>query len=248
MGKYERIKRKVCLGLGVALLLSTQIEPVTAQTSRSMHFEASETEFGAGSSLESCSGAYCAQASIGTSSGMTGEEGEFTAAFGPLSDESEPMLEVIIEPGESNLGTLSPDSTAHRTMKVHVRSHLAGGYMLQLMGHPPRYEEYELATSASPVASIPGTELFGVNVVANTTPQVGEDPEIELEDDLLEGVLQPDYETPNRFAYTDGDVVARTEAESSQIRYTISMIVNVGGQTPAGHFASDFSAVVTPVF
>lgn len=235
-------------GLLTAGLVLLSAVPVLATTSRSDNYEASEAEFGAGAALETCSGSYCARASIGDISGVDGEGTAFTAAFGPLSTDSEPMLEVIIEPGNSDLGILDTDRTATRTMVVHVRSHLAGGYMVQITGDPPRYGDYILDAPVVATESTMGSEQFALNVVANTDPEVGQDPTLTLSDQVVADIIEPNYATPNMFAYTSGDVVARTLSESSQIRYTISMIVNVGGKTPAGHFAGDFAAVVTPVF
>lgn len=240
--------RWIVPGLMMAFLGVAVVQPVMATTSRSTGYEVSEAEFGAGAALEACSGSYCARATIGSLSADGASSGTFTAAFGPLSAESEPLLEVMVEPGVAFLGELDTETTASRTMRLHVRSHLAGGYQVQMLGDPPRYGDHVLAAPAAPTAAAPGTEQFAINVATNTTPEVGEDPLFTVPEDEIPGLILPDYATPNLFAYRSGDVVARTYAESSQIRYTISMIVNVSGSTPAGHYAGDFSAVVTPVF
>lgn len=231
----------------MALFVAISPEAVKAVTTKSPNFEASETEFGAGAALNTCSGSYCARATIGGMSGNS-SSANFTADFSPLTPESEPMLEVMVERGESNLGDLAVDRTATRTMIFHVRSFQAGGYTLQINGTPPQYEGYMLATPANATESVQGSEQFALNVVANTTPAVGANPAFMPAEEVIDNIVQPKYAAANRFAYTDGDTVARTASESSQIRYTISMIVNVSGNTPAGHYSGDFSAVVTPVF
>lgn len=238
----------LALGLWVALFGFVGIQNVTAQTSRSDNFEISEAEFGAGAALESCSGSYCAKATIGGT--IEGESGgaNFTAAFGSISADSEPMLELFIEPGQSDLGELATNRTATRTMLLHVRSHLAGGYTVQVNGEAPRFDRHTLYTPTEPIVSQQGREQFAMNVVANTYPEVGDDPRLMPADEILAGVATARYGTPDLFAYNSGDVVARTLSESSQIRYTVSMIINVAGDTPAGHYSGDFSAVVTPVF
>lgn len=222
---------------------------VLATTTTSPNYEASETEFGAGAALETCSGEYCASATIGSIGGNTSSE-NFMASFSELNkDDEEPLLELMIEPGESDLGKLDIDRTATRTMMLHVRSHFAGGYTVQIVGSPPSFEGYMLASPLEPVASLIGTEQFGINVVANSEPQVGADPvSTEQDKEIVQAVASEKYGTPNKFAYINGDIVARTKSESSQIRYTVSMIVNVAGTTPAGHYSGDFSAIVTPVF
>ena len=229
---------------------STTATTTLAVTAVSPNYEASEAEFGAGAALETCSGQYCAQATIGTLGGET-SSANFTAAFSTLDEnDEEPLLEVMIQPGESNLGKLDTDRTATRTMLVHVRSHFVGGYTLQIAGSSPSFNGYMLAVPIEPIASTQGSEQFAINAVANTEPQIGSDPmsTINSNDEPAPGVVLPKYSTPNLFAYRNGDTVARSTSESSQIRYTISMIVNVAGTTPAGQYSGDFSAVVTPDF
>lgn len=247
MLEYKNVCRRF-IGLVGLLFVVGMAQPAMATTSRSPGYEVSEAEFGAGSALETCSGSYCAKASIGAMAGDDMKSPSFTASFSPAKEDSEPSLEVMIEPGTANLGELSQETTAHRTMKVHVRSHLAGGYLVQLVGQAPHYEQHTLATPSSPTASTPGKEQFALNAVANTTPEVGENPHSDTQQNQATQAIRPAYATPDRFAYTSGDIIARTDSESSQIRYTISMIVNIAGSTPAGHFSSDFSAVITPVF
>lgn len=229
----------VVVGAGTAL----------ATTSQSPRFELSEPEFGAGSSLETCSGRYCAQASIGDIGGGISAGGTSSATFtGGLGAVEEPLLEVIVEPGVSNLGVLRTDSTAHRELVVKIRTYLSDGYIMQIVGDPPRYGNHTLATPSSPVASAAGTEQFAMNVVANTAPSVGANPEQFPSSEMSFGYVMPNYETANRFMYQSGAVVARSDTESGQTNYTITMIVNVAGSTPAGHFSGDYAAVVTPRF
>lgn len=238
----------VALWLLAAVAVLGLATPALATSTRSDNYEASEAEFGAGAALEACSGSYCARASIGNLSADDSSSASFTAAFGPLSTDSEPMLDVMVEPGDANLGVLSTDTTASRSMVLHVRSYLAGGYQIQITGDPPRYGEHQLATPSTPTASTPGTEQFAINAVANTAPAVGSDPEFTAGEGETPDIILSDYATANSYMYLDGDVVARTTSESSQISYTISMIVNVAGSTPAGNYMGDFSAIVTPVF
>ena len=101
------------LGLYTKALLATACivfggaSSALAVTSQSQNFELTEPEFGAGAALETCSGQYCAQASIGgTSVGESSNE-KTTATFGEVATSDDPLLEVIVEEGESNLGVLT---------------------------------------------------------------------------------------------------------------------------------------------
>lgn len=218
-----------------------------AVTSSSDTYQVSETQFGGGSMLNSCSGQYCARASIGSMSNTKGAVAGGTVNFSPLNGE-EPRIEVIVEPGDSNLGNLSAEQTATKTTIVRVSNYLTGGYQLQIVGGNPKFNNHSLAAPNSPAVSLPGTEQFGINVVANTDPTVGANAVQVPADSATFGVVDDDYDTPNRFMFSSGDVVARSQAESGRTDYTISMIVNISNTTPAGHYAGDFSAVVIPAF
>jgi len=219
-----------------------------AETSSSPNYQMTDTEFSTMSNVLNCSAAYCAKASIGDMSAEAGKSTTSTARFGSVAADSEPLLEVIVDPGVSHLGTLTTDRTAFKTATVRVRTYLSNGYILQIVGDPPKYGDHTLATSNTPTSALPGTEQFGINAVANTIPETGADPQQVPSGQTSFGVVDDDYRIPNRFKYMSGDEVARSESESGRTDYTISFIVNVSNSTPAGHYTGDFSAIVTPVY
>lgn len=218
-----------------------------AQTSTSPTYKVSETEFGATSMHQNCSDQYCAKASIGDMSGGSSASETGTATF-DTPDSNEPRLEVIVEPGASNLGVLTTEATATKTTIVRISNYLGDGYTLLIEGAPPKFGSHTLSTSGTPTSSVAGTEQFGINVVANTTPSVGAAPQQVPSGQGTFGEVDDDYDTPNLFKFTDGDVIARSQAASGRTDYTISMIVNVSNATPAGHYSGDFSAIVLPAY
>lgn len=237
---------------GIVLALAIAVSgtsSVLAVTSSSPNYQVTEGEFNAGSMLDSCSGQYCAQASMGDmAAGGKSTAGKSSASFGAIPDESDPLLEVIIDAGQSDLGVLSTEQTATKTMVVRVRNYMSDGYTLQIVGTPPRYGDHTLTTLSTPTAAEPGTEQFGINAVANTSPNVGANPLQVPSDQTSFGYITDDYKTPNLFKYASEDIVARSDSESGRTDYTISMIVNISSGTPAGHYSGDFSAIVTPVY
>lgn len=220
---------------------------MVAAISSSNSYQVTETEFGAGSSAQTCSSQYCSQTSIGDLSTGSSTTATYTAKFGAITN-SEPLLEVIVEPGVSDLGILTAEHTATKTTVVRVRNYLSGGYTLQIVGDAPKVGGHTLTTPTTPAASAPGTEQFAINAVANTTPSVGAGPVQVPSDQTSFGVVADDYHTPNLFKYTSGSVVARSTSESGRTDYTISMIVNISNKTPAGHYSGDYSAIVIPVY
>jgi hypothetical protein len=152
----------VMLALGVGIGLSY---PAAAEEASSAHYQLSETQFNSGSTLNGCSTEYCARVNIGDSSiGNSKSDGESSATFGSVTPDR-PSLDVIVEPGVSNLGTLSTETTGAKTLVVKIRSYLSDGYVLQIRGTPPKYGNHTLKTSSTPVASVPGTEQFGINLI-----------------------------------------------------------------------------------
>lgn len=247
MQKIRQWSFAICLLLVAALAVGGG-SVVFAETSSSDNFQMTEMQFGGGSTLESCSEAYCAQASIGDLAvGESQGPGDTTASFGPITPD-EPSLEVIVDPGESNLGLLNTENTASKTSIVRVRNYLSNGYQMQIVGESPVYSNHNLATPSSPTAAEPGTEQFGINATANTSPNIGANPVYVPSGEFSFGEVVDDYAIPNMFKYTSGETVATSDSESGRTDYTISMIVNISNQTPAGRFTGDFSVVVIPAF
>lgn len=245
MGKLLRYSRYLLVaGLLTVWCTGTAMAQTT---STSETYQVTETDFSATSPRENCSGHYCARASIGDIAGQRSEPPGAGAVFSPAEGE-EPRLEVIVETGESNLGELSTETTATKTMVVKILNYLGEGYTLHIEGNAPKFKNHLLATPGSPVASDPGTEQFAINIAANTTPNVGAAPLQVPADQGVFGEVEDDYKTANLFKYTSGEVIARSNAESGRTDYTISMIVNISNSTPAGHYSGDFAAVVVPAF
>ena len=123
-----------------------------------------------------------------------------------------------------------------------------GGYLLQIIGDPPKFEGHTLKTPPTPTASKAGEEQFAINVAANTAPAVGALPLQVPADQTIFGVAAENYNVSNMFMYNSGDTVARGLTETGRTDYTISMIVNIASSTPAGHYSGDFMAMVIPAF
>lgn len=238
---------RVLLVLLVGVVAVGGAPAVQAVTSTSPNYQMTESQFGSSTAEESCAGDICARATIGDPAAGVSKAPTSTASFGTVTPD-EPTLQVIVAAGESHLGYLETNQTATTTSTVKVRSYLSNGYMLQIIGSPPKIGNYTMKSPAVPTASTPGKEQFGINLAANTTPNIGASPVQVPSDQTSFGTVEPAYRTPNLFKFNSGDVVARSDKESGQTDYTISMIINVSNSTPAGHYSSDFSAVVIPVF
>lgn len=243
MRKQRILGYVLLVGLTMSIAVSGATS-VFAVTSSSPNYQVTETQFG--NTQKSCSGQYCAQASIGEVTDGNSIASS-TANFEDITN-NEPFLDMIVEAGESNLGVLSTEKTATKITTVKIRSYLSGGYTLQVIGEPPKYQGHVLQTSSTPVASMPGTEQFGINIAANTTPKVGLNPVQVPDGQQMFGVAENNYKTSDKFMYRNEDVIARGKTDTGRTDYTISMIVNISSSTPAGKYTGDFTAVLMPAF
>lgn len=247
MGKQKLRLR--AMGVFVAVVVASLVGSslAFATTPSSTNYQLPESAFGSSSLDQNCSGQYCVTASIGDTAVGETSSGTTTADFGSVTN-GEPSLQVIVDPGVSDLGVLDEQHTGTKTMVVRVSSYLSNGYILQIVGNPPTYGSHALATPSTPTASTLGTEQFGINAVLNTSPGVGADPVQVPSGSMSFGTAASGYNTPNRFQYRSGDIVASSPKQSGETDYTVSMIINISNKTPAGHYSGDFAAVVTPVY
>ena len=247
-GTIKLMKRHWGIYIGLVLvggLVSSlyQSSLASAETSKSPNYQATDTQFGTGLTTGSCSDKYCSEISIGSMS----NDGASSAHFSAVEDKV-PQLDVIIESKKTDLGELKATKTSSKTLTVKVRNYMSGGYGLKITGTPPSIGEHALETLKKPTESETGTEQFGINVVANTTPAIGEDPAQKLDNPEMVGTVQPDYAQADKFMYRDGDIFALSRSNSSQTDYTLSMIINVSNSTPVGHYTSDFSIMIVPMY
>ena len=244
--KIARFGLSIVMALGLVLGCVITVSAQEAPTSSS-NFQISEPQFGVNTESETCSGAYCASATIGSLDAGADEPPRSTE-FGTIPQDSEPLLEVIVDPGESHLGVLSTSKSSSKTMIVRVRTYMSDGYTLHIYGDTPKYGDHSLSSLSTPSGSIPGVEQFGINVVRNAALGLGADP-VQVPSDLMSfGEVSPDYGAADMFKYANGDAVARSTVETGRTDYTISMVINVSSATPAGHYSADYSAIVVPRF
>ncbi len=229
----RRLWSFVGVALVAALFVAASLsgQKVLAQSS-SNNYQIVESQFGNASSNESCSEGYCATVSIGNESQTSSAS---TPEFGP-ANYSEPLLEMVVIPGESNLGDLTTETTGSKVMQVKIRNYLTGGYRLQILGDAPKYGTRQLAAMSSPANSRPGTEQFGINVVANTTPSIGANPTVQPGGSDATGLVMANYKIQNKFMYVSGQTIAETTTNTGGADYTVTMVVNISNSTPAGRY------------
>lgn len=248
--------------VGVAVLAGAVSAPVQAcsnnQQSCSGGYGVSEVFFGNGGSLDdTCSSHYCAQQSAGET-GVGAACGTAYCAQAGYNTGRAPSLTLVVNDSQCayynngvNLGYLSPNSTTTGNVNFSVESYLAGGYAVKTVGAPPvsnGSNPHTLAPLTGGGASVAGTEQFGMNLVANTSPGFGANPVQKPDTSFGFGQAASGYDTPNVFRYNDGDTIARSAKSSGTTCYSLSYIFNISGATPDGVYTFNQAIVVTSTF
>lgn len=167
---------------------------------------------------------------------------------------NEPFLEVFVNNTNVDLGTLDPSATGTGSGTFWVRTYLSSAYVIQTMSQPPTSEGgAALDAKGTLGAPIPGTEEFGINLVDNSSPNIGADPLNVPDNSYADGTIATGYGTVNQFKYGVGDIIARAAATVGnqavgRTDYTISYIANVNSITPAGTYVMQHDIVVVATY
>lgn len=223
---------------------------VLAQYS-STNYQTNEAFFGTGGDPQISSPNYQANASAGGLAVGDVSSSSYRAFSGFLTP-NEPFLEMGIDSSTVNLGTLDTGSTATGAGTFHVRAYLDSGYVVQTMSQPPTMVSggsHTLTAMTSQGSATAGTEQFGINLKANTSPATfGADPSPQPDSSFANGIAASGYDTANQFKYNVGDIIAQSQTSGWGLtNYTISYIANIAPLTPAGYYSmiQDLVAVTT---
>lgn len=222
--------------------------PVFAQSSSSTNYKVDQTFFGSGGELNACSSGatgYCSKQTAGEL-GIGNTSSASYQAYAGFNTTDEPFLEFVVTGSNIDLGYLDTSTAKTTTGTFYVRAWQANGYVVRTESDPPKSGNFTLPGLTSPTASSPGTEQFGINLVANTSPSsFGSDP-VQLPDNTFSfGIASTGYDTPNVYKYVKGDAVAESPRSTSITQYTISYLFNIDDATPAGQFTFKHNLVAT---
>ena len=144
----------------------------------------------------------------------------------------------------ADMGQLSPQSTLQAQSQMAVGTNASGGFAITANGTPLSAGTNVIDSPAVPTESKPGNNQFGINLVANNTPEVGEDPEGEW----ANAIASPDYSVPNKYKYVSGDVVAYSPNVSLMKKFTVSYIVNSSKDLRAGVYTTTVTYIASGRF
>lgn len=142
-----------------------------------------------------------------------------------------------------SLGTLTSSTTGSGTSQLGVGTNAGSGYSITMNGTTLTSGGNTVTALATPTASSQGSEQFGVNLRANTTPSVGSNP-----DGSGTGAPTTDYNTVNSFKFVTADSIASNAGADLFRRFTLSYIANITTATEPGTYSSVLTYICTATF
>ena len=222
-----------------------------AQGSSSTNYQIDESFIGPGGSLESNSTNYQTapgQQSIGNPGGVGDSNSTNYSAQSGYTTTSDPSLACVTNSSSISLGGLSTSVATTATATFSVLNYTSYGYIVQIIGNTPSMSSHNLTALSSNAASSPGTEQFGINLVANSSPSVGADPVQDPNSSFSFGEAAANYDTTNSFRYVNGETIAEAPKSSGKTDYTISYLVNTATTTPGGTYSGSQTLVCTGTY
>ncbi len=219
--------------------------------STSPGYQINESFIGPGGALESNSGAYRTapgQQSLGNI-GVGGSSGTIYKLDAGHTTTDEPSLAFSVNTSTVPFGTVTLSTAATSTASFSVRNYTSYGYVVQIIGPSLTKGGDVIDAMASNAASSPGTEQFGINLVANTSPTTFGAVPAQIPDSSFSfGAAATNYNTANSYRYVSGETVAHATKSSGQTNYTISYILNASATTPLGNYATTHTIVCTGTY
>ena len=214
----------------------------------SSNYRIDEYFLGPGGSEDLSSTSYSARASVGDT-GVGNTSSSNYQLYGGYTTTTEPFLEFGVDTTSIDFGVLTTSSASTGTSTFYIRSYLSGGYIVTTESDTPGNSGHNLDNLTSQTASSPGTEQFGINLVANTSPSsFGEDPEQVPDSSFSFGQAATGYDTADVYKYVKGDTVAYSDTSSGRTNFTISYLANISELTPGGIYTMNHVLVAVPTY
>lgn len=142
------------------------------------------------------------------------------------------------------LGTLSTTAVTSGSHTLTVGSNAANGVAVTYSGATLTSGANTITAMSTAAASSVGTEQFGVNAVANTTPVVG----AACSGTTPIAAAATGYATANNFKFVSSETIVSSTGSINNTTCTISYIANISAATEAGSYNTNLTYVATGNF
>ena len=229
----------------VATIIGGLLFAGSAQGFTSANYQVPEPAVGFDGSFSSGSTNYQTLQAVGGDAIGNSSSTSFQVQAGARTT-PDPALSFTVLTYNSVFGSFSPTVAATTTSTFSVVDYTSYGYAVQIIGTPPTNGSHSITAMSTTGTSTPGTEQFGINLVANTLPVVfGASPN---NGSFGFGTAASNYNTANNYRYVSGETIASAPKSSGETIYTISYLINVSSITPGGQYSSNQSIVCTGTY
>jgi hypothetical protein len=243
------MSRRCVRWLGVLLLLAYvcvgETRTLHAQTLESTNYRFDESAIGSGDLVQSSSANYSVTSTSGDLAIGSASSTNYNIDAGSKTS-PDPTLSFSIPSGDVNFGNFTASNAATTTTTFSVSNYTSYGYVVHMFGDPPTNGAHQIAPMTTTGFSDVGTDQFGINLVANTSPvSFGANPD---QGQFGFGTATANYNTSDQFRFVSGEAIASAPKSSGVTTYTISYLVNVASLTPGGKYNSNQTLVVTGTY
>lgn len=144
----------------------------------------------------------------------------------------------------ASMGTLDPESTLIAQSQMAIGTNATGGFAITANGTSLSAGTNVIDAASTLSESQPGTNQFGINLVENTEPMIGRDPE----GPWTNAVTTPEYSVPNMYKYVPGEVVAYSPNVSLMRKFTVSYILNSEANLRPGVYTTTITYIASGRF
>ncbi len=117
------------------------------------------------------------------------------------------------------------------------------GYVLSVHGTTLTSGNNIIPNLSAPTSSQPGKSQFGMNLVSNSVPLVGSNPQ-----GSGSGLPSAGYNINNRYKFTSGDRVAESTLPTEPNLYAVSYIANTNPDQAPGVYSTTLTYIATATF
>jgi hypothetical protein len=248
MQQRARIAHGITASLFIGVFVVLGLSPASVLAVSSNNYQIQEDFIGGGGNTRSSSNNYVSQDAIGGAAAGDATGTAYRTQSGTPTT-PDPTLTLTVDTSAVNLGSLSTSLTRTGTATFSVLNYTSYGYIVQTIGNPPDNGGHTLTGMAATAASAVGTEQFGINLKANTSPTTfGSEAQQVPSNAFSFGAAATGYNTANQFKYVPGNTIASAPKSSGKTTYTISYIINMSNNTPGGSYSGKQTLVVTGTY
>lgn len=243
----RRVVGVLALVAGIMVLYTAS---AVAQQSASADYSVDEVFFGTGGELEACSTDYCSKQAAGELAAGETASNDYRAQAG-FNTNREEYLEFIVNGVSTDLGYLGETYTSYTSATFSVKAYLAHGYSVINAGDPPETNDvtpHVMTALTTPTTAQTGVEQFGINLVDNSSPNIGANRTQDPDNTFSFGEPTTDYDNVNQFKYVKGDAIASSTRSTGQTTYTVSYIYNIAPNTVAGTYTFNHDMVAVGTY